>query len=74
MDRRCNLGGDTAERLVLINENGSVCFANGIQDGILVQRTDGTEIEDFSIDVMLGGELTDIMRVRRYLDAERGGW
>ncbi|WP_069337907.1 MbcA/ParS/Xre antitoxin family protein [Sphingobium yanoikuyae] len=24
--------------------------------------------------VMLGGELTDIMRVRRHLDAERGGW
>ena len=24
--------------------------------------------------VMLGGELTDLMRVRRYLDAERGGW
>ena len=23
--------------------------------------------------VMLGGELTDLMRVRRYLDAERGG-
>lgn len=25
-------------------------------------------------DVMLGGELTDLMRVRRYLDAERGAW
>jgi hypothetical protein len=24
--------------------------------------------------VMLGGELTDLMRVRRYLDTERGGW
>jgi hypothetical protein len=24
--------------------------------------------------VMLGGELTDLMRVHRYLDAERGGW
>ena len=24
--------------------------------------------------VMTGGELTDLMRVRRYLDAERGGW
>ncbi|SEG82422.1 MbcA/ParS/Xre antitoxin family protein [Bosea lathyri] len=24
--------------------------------------------------LMLGGELTDLMRVRRYLDAERGGW
>jgi hypothetical protein len=27
-----------------------------------------------ALNVMLGGELTDIMRVRRYLDAERGGW
>ena len=26
-----------------------------------------------ALDVMLGGELTDVMRVRRYLDAERGG-
>ena len=25
-----------------------------------------------ALEVMLGGELTDIMRVRRYLDAERG--
>ncbi len=24
--------------------------------------------------VMLNGELTDLMRVRRYLDAERGAW
>lgn len=24
--------------------------------------------------IMLGGELTDLMRVRRYLDAERGSW
>lgn len=34
--------------------------------------------QDFSgmsaLGVMLGGELTDLMRVRRYLDAERGGW
>ncbi|MCT7378223.1 antitoxin Xre/MbcA/ParS toxin-binding domain-containing protein [Chelativorans salis] len=27
-----------------------------------------------ALDVMLGGELTDLMRVHRYLDAERGGW
>ena len=27
-----------------------------------------------ALDIMLGGELTDIMRVRRYLDTERGGW
>jgi len=27
-----------------------------------------------ALQVMLGGELTDLMRVRRYLDTERGGW
>lgn len=27
-----------------------------------------------ALDVMLGGELTDLMRVRQYLDAERGAW
>ena len=27
-----------------------------------------------ALEVMLGGEMTDLMRVRRYLDSERGGW
>ena len=27
-----------------------------------------------ALEVMLGGELTDLMRVRRYLDSERGAW
>ncbi len=27
-----------------------------------------------ALDVMLGGQLTDLMRVRRYLDAARGEW
>ena len=27
-----------------------------------------------ALDVMLHGELTDLMPVRHYLDAERGGW
>ena len=27
-----------------------------------------------ALTVMLGGELTDLMRVRRYLDGERGAW
>ena len=26
-----------------------------------------------ALDIMLGGQLTDLMRVRRYLDAQRGG-
>ncbi len=27
-----------------------------------------------ALEVMLGGEMTDLMRVRRYLDSARGGW
>ena len=27
-----------------------------------------------ALDVMLQGQLTDLMRVRRYLDAQRGQW
>jgi hypothetical protein len=27
-----------------------------------------------ALEIMLGGELTDLMRVRRYLDHERGAW
>ncbi|HXP64707.1 MAG TPA: MbcA/ParS/Xre antitoxin family protein [Steroidobacteraceae bacterium] len=27
-----------------------------------------------ALEIMLGGELTDLMRVRRYLDAERSAW
>jgi len=27
-----------------------------------------------ALDVMLDGDLTSLMRIRRYLDAERGGW
>ncbi|MGX7952986.1 MbcA/ParS/Xre antitoxin family protein [Tsuneonella sp. HG249] len=45
------------------------------QRGYAWIRTRNTAFAEASaLDVMLGGELTDIMRVRRYLDAERGGW
>ncbi len=27
-----------------------------------------------ALEIMLGGELTDLMRIRRYLDTERGAW
>jgi uncharacterized protein (DUF2384 family) len=29
---------------------------------------------DSALEVMLGGEMADLMRVRRYVDAERGLW
>ena len=45
------------------------------QRGYAWIRTDNSAFAGASaLGVMLGGELTDIMRVRRYLDAERGGW
>ncbi len=45
------------------------------QRGYSWVKANNTAFEGASaLDVMLGGELTDLMRVRRYLDAERGGW
>lgn len=38
-----------------------------------VKRPNDAFGETPALDVMLGGELTDIMRVRRYLDSVRGG-
>lgn len=37
-------------------------------------RRDNEVFGQSALDVMLNGQLTDIMRVRRYLDAQRGQW
>ncbi|MEQ9330234.1 MbcA/ParS/Xre antitoxin family protein [Thalassobaculum sp.] len=39
-----------------------------------VKRTNTAFGGQTPLEIMLGGELTDLMRVRRYLDAERGAW
>ncbi len=39
-----------------------------------VKAPNGAFANQTALAVMLNGELTDLMRVRRYLDAERGGW
>ena len=38
-----------------------------------VKRPNDAFGETPALEIMLGGELTDIMRVRRYLDSVRGG-
>jgi antitoxin Xre/MbcA/ParS-like protein len=57
----------------------------GIHKALRIIFTDAERVYDWvrrenaafggasALDVMLGGELTDIMRVRRYLDSIRGG-
>jgi len=39
-----------------------------------VKRANAAFAGASALDVMRRGELTDLMRVRRYLDAERGAW
>jgi len=59
------LGIHKALRIIFVDPNrtyGWIKAANTAFDG----RS--------ALDVMLGGELTDLMRVRRYVDAERGAW
>ena len=71
------VGGDGRARLsnlMGIHKALRIIFSEP-QRGYAWLRTGNTAFAGASaLDVMLGGELTDIMRVRRYLDAERGGW
>ncbi len=39
-----------------------------------IKKPNAAFTDKSALEVMLGGELTDLMRVRRYLDAERGTW
>ena len=59
------LGIHKALRIIFVDPNRTYAWikaANAAFDG----RS--------ALDVMRGGELTDLMRVRRYVDAERGAW
>ena len=51
-----------------------IIFSEATRGYAWVRAANGAFDGASALDVMLGGELTDIMRVRRYLDAERGGW
>ncbi|MGO4175685.1 MbcA/ParS/Xre antitoxin family protein [Bosea sp. TAF32] len=39
-----------------------------------IKRPNSDFVGKSALEIMLRGELTDLMRVRRLLDAERGGW
>ena len=39
-----------------------------------IKRPNDAFLGRSALDIMLGGQLTDLMRIRRYLDAQRGAW
>jgi len=49
-----------------------IIFADAAQGYAWVQRENLGFAGKSALDVMLAGEITDLMRVRRYLDSERG--
>jgi hypothetical protein len=51
-----------------------IIFADAQRGYAWIKANNAAFAGSSALDVMLGGELTDIMRVRRYLDATRGGW
>jgi hypothetical protein len=50
-----------------------IIFTDAERGYAWVKRPNDTFGSASALDVMLAGELTDIMRVRRYLDSIRGG-
>lgn len=70
-------GRDTKARLsnlMGIHKSLRIIFKEPQRGYAWVRAANAAFGERSALDVMLGGELTDLMRVRRYLDAERGGW
>jgi hypothetical protein len=51
-----------------------IIFSEATRGYAWIKAANSAFAEASALDVMLGGELTDIMRVRRYLDGERGAW
>ena len=53
LDEGGDLGGDAAEGLRFIDEAGLIGLFDGLDDGVLVERADGAEVDDFRADVVL---------------------
>ena len=71
------LGRDGKARLsnvMGIHKALKIVFSEAARGYAWIKAPNAAFGERSALDVMLGGELTDLMRVRRYLDAERGGW
>ncbi len=71
------MGRDTKARLsnlMGIHKALRIIFADPLRAYGWIKRPNKAFGGQRALDVMLGGELTDLMRIRRYLDAERGAW
>jgi len=51
-----DLRADAAEGFVFLDVDGAVGFADAGEDGFLVERTNRADVDDFGVDVVLGGE------------------
>ncbi len=67
-------GAARLSNLMAIHKALRIVFSEAPRGYGWIKASNGAFAGASALDVMLGGELTDIMRVRRYLDAERGGW
>lgn len=60
--------------LIAIHKALRILFDDPLRAYAWVKKPNSAFDGRSALDIMLGGQLTDIMRVRRYLDAQRGGW
>lgn len=70
------ISGDTLERishLLSIYKALQILFPDPDRADEWLRRSDKYFEEYSALDVMLGGKLSDIYRVREYVDAQRGG-
>ena len=71
IDRDCRA---RLSNLIGIHKALRIIFREAARGYAWIKAPNAAFADRSALQVMLGGELTDLMRVRRYLDAERGGW
>jgi Protein of unknown function (DUF2384) len=60
--------------LIGIHKALRLIFADPVRGYDWVRAANSAFSGQSALAVMLGGQITDLMRVRRYLDAQRGAW
>ena len=74
LERKPTLARLRDDRLDCLYGCGGVAFGEAERGYRWIRAANETFGGRSALDVMLGGELTDLMRVRRLLDAERAVW
>ncbi len=55
-----DFSGEASCAGVLVEDDDFVCFLHGLRDGFAVERRDGTQVEDFDVDIFFCEDISGL--------------